>query len=40
MCTKVFEVEYVAGPLMAPEDDDLGFQEEIEQEQHRVIVHI
>lgn len=38
VCTKVFEVEYVPGPAMMPEDDDLEFQEEIEKEQQRLNV--
>lgn len=35
--TKVFEVEYIAQPpLTREDDDDLGFQEDLEREQSRV----
>ncbi|KAH3844481.1 double zinc ribbon and ankyrin repeat-containing protein 1-like [Dreissena polymorpha] len=30
--TKVFEVDYVAPPVMPPEDDDMGFQDDLQKE--------
>jgi hypothetical protein len=36
--TKVFEVEFAPVPQSHPVDDDLGFQDEINQEQTRVFI--
>ena len=38
--TKIFEVEFVAVPHTMPEDDDLGFQEEIDKERSQVRLYV